>query len=113
MNGAPPIRASELRTPFTIHVRGSSQDATGQEVPTYTPSASPAWGRLLAGRGAEVNEARGIVAVATYRIRLRYRAGLSVRDRLSSGSRTWEIVSLLDPDGHRAILEIEAVEVAP
>lgn len=105
------IRASELRTPFQLLARGSTQATNGEEIVVWAPFAWTYWGRIMAAYGREVTHARGTVALATHRIRLRYAAEIKPKLRLSHGGRTYEILAALDPDGRKVAIDCDVVEV--
>ena len=73
------------------------------------PTVATIWGELQGIGGTEA----GLAAQGDYRIRTRYRSGLTARMVLYEGSRKFQIVGPpVDPDGRRRELIITATELA-
>ena len=97
---------------FTLESRAETLDTFGEAVLTYTTLAT-AWGMLEAVTARERFESQQVRAEVSHRITLRYAAayaGLSAKDRITLGSRTFDIVQPMDKDGRRKELVISALE---
>jgi SPP1 family predicted phage head-tail adaptor len=80
---------------LTFQRRGTAQDASGQEVETWTDVTPQSWARILPVSGREYFNASGERAEVTHRIEINYRA-LAPRDRAVYGSRVFDIKSVIN-----------------
>ena len=72
-----------------------------------------AWAEVhgMAGQQHARQDAQG--QRVTYRIRMRWRSGLTTEARFRSGKRVLRLASVYDPDGRRRVLECIATEDLP
>jgi len=90
----------------TLQARTVTRSATGAEVVTWVDIAT-VWASVEDLRGQEFLAAQKESTEVTTRIRLRqYRAGLRADMRAVLGSRTFDILAVLDPTGRRRELEL-------
>jgi SPP1 family predicted phage head-tail adaptor len=106
--GAP--AAGKLRTRITVESALYSVDAFGARVPTWT-TAYQTWGKVKTTGGAVSESGHVQRGTVTHEVEVRYRANLSVANRLKIGTSTLNIVSCLDPDMKRERLVLSCVEV--
>jgi SPP1 family predicted phage head-tail adaptor len=98
------LAAGELRHRLTI----LTPSETGGDAVVTAPVVATVWGSLEALGGTE---GEALVAQAAYRVRLRYRAGVTPKMRLGLDGRRFEILSVQDPDGRRRELVLMVQEV--
>ena len=65
------------------------------------------WGELQGFGGTDI----GLSVQGEYRIRIRYRTGLTPKMIITQGTRRFQINSLTDPDGRRRELLVSATEL--
>lgn len=97
---------------FTLQTRSSALDSHGEDILSYTTLAK-AWGSLEAVSATEQLESQQIKATVTHKIMIRYGAsyaGIAPQDRVILGTRTFDIVSVLDKDGRSHELELTVKE---
>lgn len=104
------MRAGELRHRVTLQSVTVARDAVGGTTETWTDQAT-VWAAIEPLRGREYWDAAQVAAEATYRVRMRYRAGVSPEMRLTYQGRTLEIESVTSPDERRRELELICREV--
>lgn len=89
------MRAGWLRHRLTIQELVGSQNSYGEVVQTWSDVAT-IWGSIEPLRGKEYIEAATARASVDHRIRVRYRSDITPGKRIEYGSRTFEIVSVID-----------------
>lgn len=97
---------------ITLESRGTTLDSYGDETLTYTTLAT-AWAEIRMVSGNERFGAMQVQAEVTHRIRFDWTAAaaaLTPKDRITYGSRTFDIISAADPTGRQRELEVLAVE---
>lgn len=83
---------------------GDAVDDYGQPIATWTPLCT-VWAAVEPLSGREYFAASMMVAEVTTRIRLRYRPGLTVTDRVNHEGKLYNITSLIDyKSGHRELV---------
>lgn len=105
------IRASELRTAFHLAHAVEVQSESGERTISWLAEPCVVHGRIITRRGIETQHARGTIALAMQTIRIRWRAGVSPKQRLLGDGRIFEIVSVIDPDGCKTVLDCDCIEV--
>ena len=96
----------------TLQTRSSALDSHGEDVLTYTTLAT-AWAEIKAVSSSERLESQQIKAEISHTIAIRYAAsyaGIGAEDRIVYGSRTFDIVAPVDPDGRSRELEFTVKE---
>jgi SPP1 family predicted phage head-tail adaptor len=71
------------------------------------------WGRIEALSGSETIEGAQLGSKISTRITLRWRAGVTARQRLGQGARIFAIRAVFDPDGFKRQLICLCEELAP
>jgi len=102
---------SKLRHRITLQKpSGVTKNTLGEDVPTYGDFAT-IWANVEPMTGREYQEAQKIRAETTYRVTIRYLAGLSTDMRIIYGGRELEIVSILNIGERNVQMQIVASEV--
>ena len=103
------MRAGTLRHRITIQEQTDTADGMG--------GFSTTWTDLFDMRAAiwplsakESLDAMKLELVVTHKIRIRYRSGITAKNRIKFGSRIFNIISLINPDERNRILDILATE---
>lgn len=100
------MEPGQLTHLISIEKPTSTQDAVyGEPITTWTLFAT-AWAKREDLTGRELFLANQTSAQMTTRFTIRYVAGLDEKMRILSNDRTYDIVSLSDPDGRRVKLVI-------
>ncbi len=101
-----------MRHLLTLETRTETLDSLGDAVLTYTELAT-AWGSVEAVSSRERVESAQVQAEVSHRITIRSDpaySGLAAKDRITLGSRIFDIVTPMDRDGRGRHLEITALE---
>ena len=99
-----------MRHRVTLQSESASQDAAGQDVPTWATVATniPAFVRDVSAqegrRGLQVD------STTTHLVTMRYRGDLTTQHRFVFDSRNLNIVKILDTEGRKRWLDIECRE---
>ena len=104
------VRAGLLRHRITIRVAADVRNEIGEYEPTWSDLAT-VWAQVKTESGVEAM--RGDVEEATYThtVRIRYLDGVTSKDRIAWGLRTFEVVAVV-PDERHTELRIRCVERA-
>lgn len=108
------INAGELRERIEILKLTGGKTDRGQPAATAWKSGGFKWAKVLPLRADESESARQVYARATHRITVRRMNGLTAKDRIRHGDKTYEIggVSDLGQDG-TVLLCGEIINAAP
>lgn len=107
------MRSGLLRHRVVVQSPNNTRDTTGADVRGWTTEAT-VYASVDPIRGREFFEAQKFVGEVTHRIRLRYHASLASMKpdwRVTFGSQTFGIVSVLRPRSIKRDLEILAKEL--
>ncbi len=103
------IEAGKIRHRVTI--RQPSNTATdGYESDTYSDLAT-VWMSIEPLKGRELLEARAQLSSQSFRLRMRYRSGITVRHQLLWNSETYRIESISNPEGRNIKLVLLATVI--
>lgn len=95
------MRAGDLRHRLTIQQKSVTQNTYGEEIATWS-TLTIVWGSVEDLSGREFYESRQVPAAeVTTRVRIRYRSDVEPTMRVIHGSRTLEIVAVLEPEGRK------------
>ena len=97
---------------LTFETRAEALDVYGEATLTYTTLAT-VWGKLEAVTARERFESQQNRSEVSHKITVRYGssyAGLKAEDRITLGSRVFDIVQPIDREGRTRELEILALE---
>ena len=89
---------------------GKTTNSMGETVPVYINFAT-VWASVQPFKGREYHEAQKIRAETTYKITMRYLAGVTPDMRIKHHNKTLEIQSILNIDERNVELQIIASEV--
>lgn len=98
-----------LRHRLTVQNVVETRDEIGANVVTYE-NVVTMWGSVVTLSGNERVVASQIAPRSTHKIRMRYLAGLTVRNRLKFGDRLFQIEFVNNVDQRNKILEMLCVE---
>lgn len=104
------MQAGKLRHRITLQAASTAKDGYGEDIQTFGTLAT-VWASIEPLRGRELLLAQQISAEITFRIRIRYNASLAAEDRVIFGSRTFEIIAVLNKDERDEQIELMAKEV--
>lgn len=97
------IRIGQLRHRLTIEQADRPEDEGGGAALVWS-SLAEVWGNVEAKSGKEGIEADRVSGNATYNITIRYRDDLTPSMRFRRDGEIYEILSVLDEDGHGRFL---------
>lgn len=103
---------SNKRHLLTLERRTETLDDFGEAALSYA-TLETAWGSVEAVGSRERFDSQQVQSEVSHRIKIRYTnlaSTLTAADRITLGSRTFEIVTPMDKDGMRKELEILALE---
>lgn len=98
--------------PFVLEVPLETPDGFGGVIRSYRPGPQ-LWGAIQLLHGGERRRGDRPESVATHRVTLRWREGVTPAMRLVRGPRRFAIRSAADPDGRRRSLVCLVEETAP
>jgi SPP1 family predicted phage head-tail adaptor len=109
------MNVGQMNQQVTIQLGTATQDDYGSPVTTWSTVAT-VWASVLPNRRAtdleRFLEATGRERQRTqYTLRLYFRADVTENNRLLWGAKPLDIKRVIDPDGRRQWLEIEAQEI--
>ena len=98
----------KLRHRLTIQAAAPGADPYGgQSDPWAKPTAlAKVWGRIESLRGREQLHGMQLEDRVTHRITIRYRDGVTAKQRVAFGARVFNIRSAIDRDGRKRWLEL-------
>lgn len=91
------IRAGEYRNYITIQTVTTSQNSDGSSAETWTTQVS-VWAKIQPLTGREYFSAQQTQAEMTHNIYMRYTSGIAPDDRVSWGSRVFDIIEAVNVD---------------
>jgi SPP1 family predicted phage head-tail adaptor len=103
------MRAGTLKDRLTLQRFAANTDATWGTTPGWA-GTDGFWADVEPLGGSERTDNAGVQTTISHRIRCRYRDDVTSKDRLLYRGRVLEIVSVIDADGARRELLIEARE---
>lgn len=83
----------QLRHQITVLRLGSTQDAIGQPIETWTTFARP-WARVRHDSATEGEKAGALKSVVRCEIRTRYRTDITAADRITHKGKTYRITGV-------------------
>ncbi len=97
---------------LTLEQRSNTLDDFGEDAPTYT-TLTTAFGSVEAVTSRERFDSQQVQAEVSHRITIGYAplaATLTAADRITFGSRVFDVVTPMDKDGRQRELQILALE---
>lgn len=108
------MKIGALRHRISIETVALSQDAYGGVHKDLTTPFATVWGEVQDLSGVELYSAEELHSQITTRITIRFYPGISpamvARVPMDQRSRTFDILSVTDPDGRRVTLELSCKE---
>lgn len=104
------MKSGQLRHRVTVQSLTVTQDEYGAPVETWTTMAT-VWVSIEPLEGREYFAARQVNAEVTGRIRMRYLPGVLPSMRVLYGTRTFNILSIINPDERKRMTELMVQEV--
>ncbi len=99
----------DMRRWITIEQQAPTQNARGEEVPTWTTFAT-AWAAIIPLSGRELLAAQQIQASVTHRIVLRYLSGLDPSMRIVYNGRYFDIQQVININEQSRQMELQCIE---
>ncbi len=104
------MQAGRLRHRITIQNFTSTKDDFGQPIESWSTFAA-VWASVEPLTGREYFQAQQTQAETSYRVRIRYRAGVVPTMRVIHGSRTLEILAVLNAEERNREIQLMCREV--
>jgi SPP1 family predicted phage head-tail adaptor len=104
------LNFGQLRHRVELHSPAVTRDAYGQPKETFTKYAD-AWAKVEPLSMKEQVQNEQVMGERTHRITIRFNEDVDRKDRVVFGSRTFEIVSIVNPDERNRVLELISKEV--
>ena len=106
------MQAGKLRERVTIQEEVVTRDSFGAEVNPWVDAAA-VWASVRPGASGErfISAADQVQATITHTVRIRYRSGLSPKQRLHWDGKYLGIQSVVDPDGRKRELVLLCLEI--
>lgn len=109
------MRAGTLRHRVTIQAlnlnAASTRDAHGGIVEEWR-DVLDVWAQVEPIRAIEMFRANQVDARITHRVTMRYQRGIDTSMRIQFGGRVFLLLSVINPDERRQLLEMLAMEIA-
>lgn len=104
------MQIGRLRHRVALQTVSEARSSTGAVTETWNTTAT-VWAEVVDLAGREFWDARQVNAELTARIRIRYRSGIVPKMRAVFGARTFDIQSVIDPEGRRRELVLMCREL--
>lgn len=95
---------------ITIQSPSESQDEYGAPTQDWTDAATT-WAAIRAATGKEIYASSGFVSQLSHVITIRWRTGISAKQRVVYRGRIFEIQAVSDPDESRTELKLLCLEI--
>lgn len=99
------MRIGSLDRQVSLRSRGSTQDAAGQPIETWTEFAKP-WANIKNRNGVQVLRADKPISVVQTSIRIRRRTDVVAGMRVYHGMKVYEIRAVLDDEESRERVDL-------
>lgn len=99
------MRAGKLDRRITIRRKTITWSGSGEPIETWADLAT-VWAQQRPNRGGERFATRQLVGTAVMTFHIRYRAGLTVQDRIVYDGKTWDIADIREI-GRKVVHEID------
>lgn len=104
------IKSGELRHRVTIQQLSETRDSQGGfNDPSWSTRAT-VWAKITPVSTSQEFFSERLEHRITHKIFIRYRSDLNIKDRISYGSRIFQVQGFKDPDERKRFLEISAEE---
>lgn len=102
-------RVGNMRRQITIQQQAATQNALGEEIPSWTTFAT-CWASIEPMNGRELLAAQQVQSQVNTRITIRYRDGVTPAMRILYKSRYFDIQSIQDIEERNRFLVLQCVE---
>lgn len=99
-----------LRHRVTIQQQSSTQDGYGEQVNTWS-NLKTVWASVEPLQGRERFAAQQVQTETTTRIKMRYLAGIESKMRVAYGTKTYDIMSVIDLEERHIVLHLMCMEL--
>ena len=103
------IKPADLDKRLTIQTRTRSSDSQGGGTLSWT-SSDTVWAMIEPLSGYEKTQAQRLSNPMSHKVTLLYRSGITVKDRLVYGSRTFTIKEVINVDEQSVFLILKCIE---
>ena len=103
------MSAGLMRERITIQAAEQTPDGYGEVAPVYTTVAT-VWARKLEQRARQFLQAEQVAEQFNIVFRIWYREDITAKHRILWRGRTFDIVSVVNPDDDRRELDLRCVE---
>lgn len=104
------MNIGELRHRVNLQSSSASQNDYGEQTESWT-TYTTVWAAIKTLSGRELEHAQQISAEATHRVTARYNSSVTEENRVIFGSRTFEVVSINNPEERNEYLILLCKEV--
>lgn len=104
------INPGQLRHRVELHSATVARDSYGQPKETFAKYAD-AWASITPLSMKERTFAEQLQGERTHLVTVRYNSSIDITDRVIFGTRTFEIVSILNPEERNHLLQMECKEI--
>ncbi len=104
-----PVMTGTLRERVTLETPNPTQDASGQPIEDWLPTAE-LWASVVTAGARESIRGQQMDATTTHAVVVRYRTDLDTTKRFAWGNRKLNITKANDPDNRRAFMRCECIE---
>lgn len=104
------IGLGRLRHRVTLQQQSSTQDGYGEQVNSWS-DLKTVWASVEPLKGRELYAAQQVKTEITTRIKMRYRAGVVSKMRVVYGSKTYDILSVIDAEERHIELHLMCMEL--
>ena len=100
---------AQMKHRVALQSVAQASDGQGGFTDTWTTSAT-VWAAIEPLNGFEKLQAMQLASPVTHKVTIRYRAGVTTKDRLLYGSRVFHIKEVINVDEDRNFLRLRCVE---
>jgi len=106
------LRAGNLRHRIAIQTETSTPDGLGGFTLSWSdiPGMSAVPAAIWPLSAKESLDAMKLELTVTHKIRIRYRSGITAKNRIKFGTRIFNIISLINSDERNKMLDLLAIE---
>lgn len=102
--------AGDLRERVTLQSVSTTRDIVGGLVESWATTAT-LWAKVEPMSARESWYRQQMNASASWKVSIRYRSGVTSKQRIVWGTRTFEVRGVTDPDNRRRYLELACDEI--
>lgn len=103
------MQTGRLRERVSLEEQNATQDAGGEPIPSWLPTAEM-WAAIATAGSREAMRGDQLEATTTHTVTVRYREDIDRTKRFRWGSRILNITKAADPDNRRKWFKCECIE---